>query len=56
MRGTILANETVAQLNKVSTPCLDDRRFKKGRIGNGGRIVKSLLSDRPEMCIFGTHW
>ena len=46
MRGHCeLANKTIEQLCKVSTPCLDDHLIKK-RIGNG--IVKSLLSNRPE--------
>ena len=52
-----LANKTIEQFHKVSTPCLDDHQFKKeGRIGNGGRIVKSLLSNCPEMSVLGTHW
>ena len=49
-----LANKTVEQLYKVSTPCLDDHHFKKGRIGNDGRSVNSLLSNRPKMFVFGS--
>ena len=52
------ANWPTKQLSKclkVSTPCHDDQQFKKRRIGNGGRSVKSLLSNRLEMLVFGTH-
>ena len=45
-----LANQRLSTC-VVSTPSIQKRR-----IGNGGRIVRSLLSNRPEMLVFGTHW
>ena len=38
----------IEQLCRVSTPCIDDHQFEQRGTGNGGRIVKSLLSRRPE--------
>ena len=43
-----LANKT-QQLYKVSTPCIDDHHFKRGRIEICRRIVTSMLSNCSEM-------
>ena len=51
-----LANRTTQQLYKVSTPCLDDLHFKRGRIEICRRIVKSMLADCSKMLILGTYW
>ena len=48
--------KTVEQLYKVSTPRLDDHHFKKGRIRNGGRPIKRMHSNCPDMSVFGTNW
>ena len=51
-----LANKTIQQLCKVSTPCIDDHHSNEEELGFRGRIVKSMLSDCSEMLIFGTYW
>ena len=51
-----LANKTTQQLYKVSTPCIDDHHFKRGRIEICRRIVKSILSNGFEMLVLGTYW
>ena len=38
---------------KSLTPCIDDHPFKKEGSGNGGKLVKSLLADRPGMPVLG---
>ena len=40
-----LANNTTQQLFKVTTPCLDDHRFKEEELGIRWGIVKSVLSN-----------
>ena len=35
-----LANKTTQQLNKVSTPCLDDHQFKEEELGSVGELSK----------------
>ena len=47
--------ERCCELANNTVECLDDHPFKNERIGNGGRIVKSLLSNRSEMSVLGTH-
>ena len=49
-----LANKTNQRKYEVSTPGLDDREFKEE--GICGIIVKSVLSNRPDTIVFGTHW
>ena len=46
-----------AEQLKKSLHSMHARRpsHQKGQIGNGWRIVKTLLSHRPEMFIFGTN-
>ena len=51
-----LANKTTQQLYKVSTPCIDDHRFKEERIEICWRIFKSMLSNCSEMGKLGTYW
>ena len=48
------ANNTTEPLYKTSHHVL--MTIVKGRIGNGGRTVESLLSNRLEMPVRGTHW
>ena len=49
-------NTKVEQPYKVSTPCLDDNQFEKGRIGTVGAFVKGLLSNPFEMLVHVTQW
>ena len=35
-----LANKTIQQLYKVTTPCLDDHQFKKEEVGSVGELSK----------------
>ena len=51
-----LANKTIEQMCKVSTPCLDDHHFTKGRIGNGWRIIQSLISNCLDRHVLGQNW
>ena len=51
-----LANKTTQQLYKVSTPCTDDHHFKEEEMKIRWRIVKTMLSNCPEMLILGTYW
>ena len=51
-----LATKTTQQSYKVATPCMDDHHFKEKRIEIRGRLVKSMLSDCPEMLKLGTYW
>ena len=44
-----LANKTIQQLYKVTTPCLDDHQFKEEELGSVGELSKV-------MPVFGTHW
>ena len=41
-------NKHIEQLCRVPTPCIAYHQFEQRGTGNGGRIVKSLLSRRPE--------
>ena len=51
-----LANKTTTEpLYKVSTPCIDDHKFRK-RIVIRGRLVRSMFTNCPEMSIFFTNW
>ena len=53
-----IANWQIKKLSftsRVSTPCLGDHQFKKGRIGNGWRVFKILLPHRLEMLICGPN-
>ena len=50
-----LANRTTQQLYKVSTPCVDDHRFKKEELKSVGELSKSVLSNCSEMFILGTY-
>ena len=50
-----LANKTTQQLYKVSTPCIDDHHFKEEENKICWRIVKSMLSNCPEMRMFETY-
>ena len=52
----IWRTETTQQLFKVKTPCLDDSQFKEDELGSVGETVKRMLSNCPEMPVFGTHW
>ena len=51
-----LANKTTQQLYKVSTPCIDDHRFKEEELKSVGELSKVMLSNRSEMLILGTYW
>ena len=51
-----LANNTTQQLNKVSTPCIDDHHFKRRRNEICWRIVTSMFSNYSKMLILGTNW
>ena len=52
-----LANKTTQHLCKVTTQCHDDHELiQRGRIRICWRIVKSMLSNCPEMPVFCTHW
>ena len=50
-----LAFKKLSSCIKAPAPCLDDHPFKKRRAGIGGRIFKSLLSNRSEMPLVGAH-
>ena len=51
-----LANKTTQQRYKVTTQCLDDHQFKEEKLRICSRLVKSMLSNCPEMHVFGAHW
>ena len=51
-----LANKTTQQLNKVSTPCIDDHHFKEEELKSAGELSKIMLSNCSEMLILGTYW
>ena len=55
-RNCELVIEKTEQLYKVSNPCLDDHLLKKGRIGNGWRIVQNVLSHGLERLVLGHNW
>ena len=46
-----LANKTAQQLYEVSTPCIDNHHFKRGRIEICWRVVTCMLSNCSEMLI-----
>ena len=50
-----LANKTIQQLYKVSTPCIDDHHFQRRRIEICRRIVESIISNYSEMLVLGWH-
>ena len=58
MRGKILRIGRQKGRATVQSLCSMPGRpsVQKERTGNGWRIVKRLLSKRPEMHIFGTNW
>ena len=51
-----VANKTIQQLCKVSTPCIDDHHFKEEEMKSVGELSKSMLSNCSEMLVFGTYW
>ena len=53
-RGKIAKRQItkVEQLHKVSTPCLDDNPFKKGRIAHGGGILSKVCSQILLKCLY----
>ena len=51
-----LGNKTTQQLYKVINSRPWWPSFQRRRIGICWRIVKSMLSNCPEMPVFGTHW
>ena len=48
-----LSNKPTQQLYKVTTPCLDDHQFKAQELGSVGELPKSMLSNCPQMSVFG---
>ena len=48
-----LANKTTQQPYKVTTPC---HQFIKEDLQSVGELSKNMLSNCPEMPVFGTHW
>ena len=51
-----LANQKVEQSYKVSSPCLDDHQFKKGRTWISGKIIWNMLTNCVEILVLGTNW
>ena len=51
-----LANKNIEQLFKVSTPCIDDHKFKTEEWETVGELSNVLLSNRPQVRLFGAHW
>ena len=51
-----LANKTIQQLYKVSTPCIGDHHLKEEEMKSCWRIVNGVLSNCSEMLILGTNW
>ena len=49
-----VANTSIEQVYKVSTPCLDDHQFTKEESETAGELSNKFTS-RPEMLIFSTH-
>ena len=47
-----LANETIQQLYKVSTPCIDDHHFKEEEYEICWRIVKKVCSEIVLKCLY----
>ena len=43
-----LANKTIEQLYKVSTPCIDDHHFKEEEMKSVGELSPSVLSNCSE--------
>ena len=50
------ANNTTRQLDKGSTPFIDDHHFKEEKNEVCGRIATSMLSNCSEMLVLGTYW
>ena len=55
-RDCELAIKTTQHLYKVSTPCIDDHRFCRGRNEICRKIITSMLSNCHEMLALGTSW
>ena len=51
-----LANKSVEQLYKVSSPCLDDHQLKQEELESVGELSTSLLTYCLEMLVFGQKW
>ena len=51
-----LANETIGQMQQVSTPCFDDHQFRKEELATVDELSKVCSPNRPEMLLFGTYW
>ena len=49
------ANKTTQQLDKVSTPCIDDHHFKE-EMKSVGELSKVCFSNCSEMLVLGTYW
>ena len=58
MCGTIASWQTgrLKQLNKVSTPCVDDDHFKEEEMKSVGELPKSMLTNCSEMHVFDRYW
>ena len=49
------ANKNIEQMERFSTPCIDDQQFRKKELETDGELPKSVLSNRPGMHAFGAH-
>ena len=49
-----LANKTTQQFYRVSTPCIDDHRFKEEEMKSVGEMSK-VCSQIVLRCLFGTY-
>ena len=51
-----LANKTIQQFNKVSTPCIDDHQFKEEEMKSLGELSKVCSQIVLKMFTLGTFW
>ena len=50
------AKRRTEQLYKVSSPCLDEHRFKKEDLESVGELSKVCSQDALKMIVFGQNW
>ena len=55
-RNCELANKTTQQLNKVSTPCIDDHHFKEEETKSVGELSNAFSQLVLKMLILGKNW
>ena len=51
-----LANKTIQQLYKVSTPCLDGHHFKEEELKSVGELSQVCSEIVLKLLVLGTYW